>query len=234
VRWPPYILWVDLTAPQWQGAIHPAWANSRPEVRAAVPSSATRVLDIGCSTGLMGLELKKRGHVVVGVEVERALAQEAREHLDQLVIADVEAMARDNDDPGGPFDCIVLADVLEHLRDPWAVVRWADRLLAPSGCMVISVPNVRHLETIWTLVVRRWWPYKDVGIFDRTHLRFFARENLAELLVGTSLEIAEVRRQYMLRPRPEARLNRIARFFGDFGTLQFIVVARPRVGAQGG
>src|SRR5205823_9523972 len=144
----------------------------------------------------------------------------------RVVEGDVEAMAREREDPGAPFDCILLTDVLEHLRDPWAVVRWADGLLAAGGLVVVSVPNIRHAETFWTLLVRRWWPYKEVGIFDRTHLRFFARRNLPELFAGTALQIVEIRRQYMLRPRPEAKLNRLAPFLGELGTLQFIVTAR--------
>jgi 2-polyprenyl-3-methyl-5-hydroxy-6-metoxy-1,4-benzoquinol methylase len=191
-----------------------------------VPARATRVLDVGCSTGLLGAALRTEGHVVTGIEVDPALAQEAHSQLDEVIEGDVEVMASEGRDPGGPFDCIVLADVLEHLRNPWAVVRWAEGLLATDGTLVASVPNVRHAETFWSLLVRRRWPYKDVGIFDRTHLRFFARRNLPELFSGTSLEIVTMTRQYMLRPGTEGGLNRLAPFLGDLGTMQFIVTAQ--------
>jgi 2-polyprenyl-3-methyl-5-hydroxy-6-metoxy-1,4-benzoquinol methylase len=174
----------------------------------------------------MGAALRARGHQVVGIEFEPALAERAVANLDNVIVGDVELLARDGVDPGGPFDCVVFADVLEHLRDPWAVVRWGDGLLAPGGCIVVSVPNIRHLETFWTLAVRRWWPYKEVGIFDRTHLRFFARRNLPELFEGTSLRITDVRRQYMLSPSRGESFNKWASWLGDLGTMQFIVTAQ--------
>ena len=217
---------MDLSTPTWDGDVHPAYANPRPEVTAVVPRHAHRVLDVGCSVGSMGESLKQRGHEVVGIEYEAPLAARARERLDLVIEGDVEVMARDGADLGLPFDCVVFADVLEHLRDPWSVVQWGATLLADDGVMVVSVPNVRHLETFWQLVVRRRWPYHEVGIFDRTHLRFFARRNLPELFEGTSLRITSIDRSFLLSPFRSERVNRWAPWFGDLGALQFIVTAR--------
>jgi 2-polyprenyl-3-methyl-5-hydroxy-6-metoxy-1,4-benzoquinol methylase len=219
---------MDLTTPTFGGEVHPAYANPRDEVTVLIPSAARRVLDVGCSTGEMGAALKARGHHVTGVELDPELAAAARPRLDGLVEGDVESLARDGTVIGDPFDCVVFADVLEHLRDPWAVVRWGAAQVAPGGCLVISVPNVRHAKTFWTLAVRRRWPYDPVGIFDRTHLRFFARRNLPELVAGTGFEVAEVRRHHMLTTVHTSRWNRLARLLGDLGTLQFVVRAeRP-------
>lgn len=216
---------MDLGVPRLDGQVHPAYSTPRPEVTALVPHAARRVLDVGCSVGAMGAALIERGHEVTGIEYEPELAEQARLRLPRVIEGDVEEMARAGKDPGGPFDCICFADVLEHLRDPWVVVRWADGLLAPAGVIVASIPNVAHVETLWALLVRRVWPYKDVGIFDRTHIRFFARRNLPELFAGTSLRIRETRRVRMISLDPASRWNRFARYIGDFGTLQFIVVA---------
>ena len=207
--------------PMQDGRVHWAYDNPRDEVTVLVPPGATRVLDVGCSTGVMADALRRRGHEVTGIEFDPDLAALAGPRTDHLIIGDVEALAGRGDDPGGPFDCVVLADVLEHLRDPWTVSRWAARLLTPEGCLVISVPNIRHAETFWALAVRKRWPYKEVGIFDRTHLRFFARDNLVGLLAGTDMEITELRRYYLLT-HDQSRINRVARFLGDLGTLQFI------------
>ena len=222
---------MELATPMWEGEVHPAYANPRPEVAAMVPRRATRVLDVGCSTGHLGEALRAHGHHVTGIEYEPALVAEARKRLDKVVEADVEALATTGNGFDGEFDCIVFADVLEHLRDPWAVVRWGERHLAAGGAMVVSVPNIRHAETFWTLAVRGWWPYKEVGIFDRTHLRFFARRNLPELFDGTELEIREVRRVYRLRTNMNAKINRVARYLGDLGTLQFVLRAERKLAA---
>jgi 2-polyprenyl-3-methyl-5-hydroxy-6-metoxy-1,4-benzoquinol methylase len=183
----------------------------------------------------MGEALRHRGRHVVGVELDPQLAALARARLDQVVEGDVERLAREGADVGAPFDCVVCADVLEHLRDPWSVVRWAAGLLTPEGCLVISVPNIRHAQTLWNLAVRRRWPYRDVGIFDRTHLRWFARANLADLLGDTGLAVTELRRSYLFTLNYGSRWNRLAKYCGDLGTLQFIFRAeRDGSGGQRG
>lgn len=218
----------ELAVPRLGGEVHPAYANPRREVTALVPPSARRVLDVGCSVGAMGAALRARGAQVTGVELDAELAARAREVLDEVVEGDVEAMARDGALAGRAWDCVVFADVLEHLRDPWAVVAWGARLVAPGGSIVLSVPNVRHVKTLRALLQRRW-PYEAVGIFDRTHLRFFARRNLDDLVAGTGFELVEVRRHHLLSVhRPQAAVNRLAPLLGDLGTLQFVARAeRP-------
>jgi 2-polyprenyl-3-methyl-5-hydroxy-6-metoxy-1,4-benzoquinol methylase len=189
----------------------------------------TTVLDVGCSVGMMGERLAQSGVAVTGIEFDPLLAAEARTRLREVIEADVEGFAAAGNDLGGRrFDCVVFADVLEHLRDPWTVARWGAGLVEPGGSVVISVPNVRHAETFWALARRRRWPYKEVGIFDRTHLRFFARANLPDLLAGTGFEIAELQRSYRLKLEMDSKWNRFAPYLGDLGTLQFIFRAeRP-------
>jgi predicted TPR repeat methyltransferase len=213
---------LDLSTPTFEGEVHPAYANPRDEVTVLVPTGARRVLDVGCSSGVMGAALRAQGHEVTGLELDADLATSARTRLDRVVEGDVEALARDAVEVGGPFDCIVFADVLEHLRDPWSVVTWAATQVAPGGSLVISVPNIRHAKTFWALAIRRRWPYDPVGIFDRTHLRFFARRNLPDLVAGTGFSIVETRRHAMLTVRHTSRWNRLAPYMGDLGTLQFI------------
>ena len=95
--------------------------------------------------------------------------------------------------------------------------------------MIISVPNIRHIHLFWSVAVRRKWPYRDVGLFDRTHLRWFAFNNLDELLAGTGFRIAELRRSHRVLPE-QSKWDRLAPMLGDFGTLQFIFrAARPTV-----
>jgi len=219
---------VELGPPIYGGEVHAAYANPRDDVTALVPPGATEVLDVGCSVGVMGEALGARGHHVTGIESDPELASRARSRLDRVIEADVEALARDGGEVGGPYDCVIFADVLEHLRDPWAATRWGAGLLGPKGCLVISVPNVRHIQLFRSVFLRRAWDYADVGIFDRTHLRWFAYKNLPGLLEGTGLRIGELHRTFMIDLNPNARINRLAPHLGDFGTLQFVFRAeRP-------
>jgi 2-polyprenyl-3-methyl-5-hydroxy-6-metoxy-1,4-benzoquinol methylase len=221
---------MDLSAPIVDGVVHAAYANPRPEVAALVPASARRILDLGCSTGHLGATLLRSDREVLGVELEPRLAAEARTRLTGVVECDLEALASSAvpAELAEPFDCVIAADVLEHLRDPWSVVAWAADRLSPGGSLVVSVPNIRHLRTFWLLLVRRRWAYEPVGIFDRTHLRWFARANLPELLAGTDLQITQLTRTYQLMPRWESKVNKIAPLLGELGALQFVFRAeRP-------
>src|SRR4051794_1255470 len=134
-----------------------------------------RVLDVGCATGYLAAALRERGCTVVGIEADPDAAAQARAHCDAVVVGDVEApRTRAETAARGPFDVVMCADVLEHLRDPWEVLAWLRTLLAPGGRAVVSLPNIAH----WTgrrELLRGRFPQADHGLFDRTHLRFFTR-----------------------------------------------------------
>lgn len=218
---------MKLDPPVANGVVHCAYDNPRDEVIRLIPREARRILDVGCSTGAMGALLEERGRRVTGIEVDPGLAERARPRLHRVIEADVEALAGTGSRMDGSYDCVVLADVLEHLRNPWSVTRWAAAQLAVGGSMVISVPNIRHVRLISDVVLRQYWPYEEIGIFDRTHLRFFARRNLPQLLEGTGLSIQELRRSFALSLNPRSRWNHLAPYLGDFGTLQFLFRAGP-------
>lgn len=222
---------MDLSPPIRDGRIDAAYANPRDEVTVLIPKRAKRILDVGCSVGVMGEALERVGCEVTGIESFPALAEGARQRLSRVIQEDVEELCRRDGDVGGPFDCVVMADVLEHLRDPWSVVRWVSGLVDEGGSMVISVPNIRHIHLFWSMAVRRRWPYRDVGLFDRTHLRWFAFNNLEELLAGTGFEIVELRRSHRVLPNP-SRWDGLAPMLGDFGTLQFIFRAERLGGSS--
>jgi methionine biosynthesis protein MetW len=207
-----------------------AYTGSRPEVQTLVPSSARRILDLGCATGALGAALKERQRaIVVGVELDPAHAREAERRLDRVVVGDVEeVLAGGRLEPG--FDCIVAADVLEHLRDPWSALRRGVELLSAGGTVVVSLPNVRFFETFWQLGVRGRWPRRPHGIFDATHLRWFALRDARELLEQAGLRVEDVRP--LIRVRPGG--SRLDRLFGwlartpvaGFFAFQYVLVGR--------
>jgi SAM-dependent methyltransferase len=168
------------------------YVQARPEVAALVPPACRRVLDVGCGAGYLGRLLKERGHHVSGVELVPEAAAEAGRCLDEVVIADVEAGLPF--DPG-TFDAVIFADLLEHLVDPWRVLREAAALLTPGGVVVASVPNVQNLDVLRRLLRGRW-DYRERGILDRGHLRFFTLETIRELFTTAGLTITHVGHRY--------------------------------------
>ena len=172
-----------------------------------MPATARRVLDLGCAAGGLAALLKQRGPVeVVGVEHDAAYAAAARAHCDRVVHADVEAL-----DPAelGRFDCVVAADVLEHLVDPWTTLRRYAELLEPHGTAVVSLPNVAHWST-YAALARGTWPRNPEGIHDATHLRWFTLRDARELLAQAGLQPSAVER----RPRLIWRGSRLDDLLG--------------------
>ena len=106
--------------------------------------STKRVLDVGCSTGYFAEALTERGNEVLGVEYDEASATIARERGFEVLTADLETADLAAHFGAGSFDVVVYADVLEHLRDPFPVLRSTHDLLAPGGFVVISLPNIAH------------------------------------------------------------------------------------------
>jgi 2-polyprenyl-3-methyl-5-hydroxy-6-metoxy-1,4-benzoquinol methylase len=163
------------------------YQQPRYEVAALVPSDALRVLDVGCAEGILGQHLLERGAAeVVGIEQVAAVARRAETRLTRVLCGDVATV--DLPEDLGRFDCIIFADVLEHLADPVAVLRRFLPLLADGGTIVASIPNVRH-HAILHMLAEGHWSYQDSGIMDRTHLRFFTLKEIQALFDGLGLDI---------------------------------------------
>ena len=176
------------------------FGHARPEVMALVPSSARKVLDIGCGTGRLGEALKARQQAkVIGIELDEAAATVARMRLDGVIVGDVEQAVPDF--PPGSFDAIVCADILEHLRDPGGLLLKARSWLAPDGRLVASIPNVRHNSVVRSLLEGNW-TYEPAGLLDRTHLRFFTRREIEKLFCRAGFAIDELEMGGLPRGQP--------------------------------
>ena len=152
-----------------------AYTTQRLDIFQLVPSSARQILDVGCSNGALGRSLKaaQLDREVHGIEFDGGFAQEAAKHLDHVVKADLNLLDWQEAFAGHSFDCIIFADVLEHLVEPHRCLMQALRHLNPSGSIVVSLPNIRHISAMRTIFLKGRFPRLDRGIFDRTHLRWF-------------------------------------------------------------
>lgn len=166
--------------------------NSSQVIELELVGEGRRVLDVGCATGYLARALVAQGCQVSGVEYDPEAAEKARPTLEELVVADIEREDLAGLFPGRTFDAVVFGDVLEHLRNPEEVLRSAVGLLAPGGSIVISVPNVSHGSLRLALLQGRW-DYRETGLLDRTHLRFFTRDSLTTLLRSAGLVATDVR-----------------------------------------
>lgn len=138
---------------------------------AGLPSS--RILDLGCSSGLFAAHARAAGHEVTGVDCLELPG--ARERTDRFIQASLEDGIPA--EAGDGFDIIVAADVIEHLPRPGEILRDMHRVLRPGGRVLLSVPNFSH----WyprARVAAGLFGYDRRGILDETHLHFFTRATL--------------------------------------------------------
>ncbi len=154
------------------------------------------VLEIGCAAGHVTRAMAGQGCRVVGVEIDPPAAEVARQWAADVVVGDAdgtdvwEALGAH---PAAPFEVALFGDVLEHLRDPLSALRSAARLVAPTGTFVLSLPNVAHGDVRLALLSGSF-RYRDQGLLDRTHLRFFTKESMRELCHQAGLVIVETER----------------------------------------
>lgn len=178
-------------------AHYPDFAN--PELLEKIPLSAKTILDVGCARGALGADYLRRNPNarVLGIDMDAQAAEHARARIGEVFCGDVEAHPMPFDVPDG-IDCIIYGDVLEHLVDPWALLAAHVPHLAPSGTILVCMPNVEH----WSFAARLLagtFDYEEQGLFDKTHLRWFTPRTMARALADAGLELADI------APRPIAR-----------------------------
>lgn len=196
------------------------------------------VLDIGAADGSVARRLLERGCRVVGVEVEPEAAREAERFCEQVIVGDVEALDLSAAVDGARFHVVLLLDVLEHLHEPLATLKAAADLLKPGGRMILSVPNVTHAAVRLQLLSGRF-TYTDTGLLDRTHLHFFDRQGLEQLLAEAGLTVLDRMRTVAGVTETEIRIDpatfqaetmSVAMGDDDAETYQFVYVVVPGAG----
>jgi len=216
-----------------------AYTHVRQDIVALVPSEARKVLDLGCSDGTNGAVLKqlKPDRQVMGVEYSAELAAIASSRLDRVVHGSLDDERTLDALAAMRFDCVICADVLEHLVQPWATLRRLGPLLEPGATIVISLPNIRHISALMAIFWHGTFPRRNRGLFDDTHLRWFTLRNARELLGEAGFEIEVLRCALRVGDKGGGRINRLLnRWLGptapkiapvrEFLTYQFELRAR--------
>lgn len=199
-----------------------------------------RLLDVGAAQGDLAHMLTQRGYVVTAIEGDPGLAAMARGKCREVVVADLD---RPLPNLQCPFDVVVCADVLEHLKNPLVALLEITRLLKPDGSIIISVPNIAHLWVRLQMCFGRF-EYTERGILDATHVRFFTLASFRRLLGEAGLEILEltatpVPLPLVVRERYHGRLlalvhtvnAALAQAWKTMLAYQFVALTRRRVSA---
>jgi cyclopropane fatty-acyl-phospholipid synthase-like methyltransferase len=154
--------------------------------------SGARVLDVGCGRGNLGAYLQQQhDSKVTGLEIIEENFKIASAVLHEAHLGDIESM--DISTLGRHYDYVIFSDSLEHMLEPQAVLERVKNLIADGGRLLISMPNVRNFRVTMPLIFRDQWEYRDEGLLDRTHLRFFTGTSICKLLEHCGYRVEEVR-----------------------------------------
>lgn len=201
--------------------IPPYYNFPRPEIQALVPRTAKKILDLGCASGRLGMELKKRqGCTVEGVDINPEMLKHAEKRLDCTHHANLDTL--DWSKLKGPYDCIILGDTLEHLINPWKVLHEANKLRAHDGVIVASIPNIAHPRIVENLK-KGLFRYEPYGICDSDHKRFFTRSSITQMFSQEELKITHLK-PYPLPEDPQAFLIKAKPTDGGYAKPQVTII----------
>jgi 2-polyprenyl-3-methyl-5-hydroxy-6-metoxy-1,4-benzoquinol methylase len=209
--------------------------NERPEgghtrlLALALADGPGRVLDIGCSSGYLAGPLVAAGCTVVGVELDPIAGEEARAICEEVVVGDVEELDLPFDETS--FDVVLCGDVVEHLRDPRAMLERVRPLLRKDGRLVLTTPNVANWSIRLSLLGGRW-RYTERGILDRTHTHLFTRKTLVETVSDAGYRVVTLDHTAPVplvgTPAVERAAHVIASVRPSLFAYQFLLAATPR------
>ena len=149
-----------------------------------------RILECGCGPGHMTRVLVEHFRCeVIGIEIDKEAAKEAEIFCHRVICGDLDILNLEECLGEKKFDVVMFADVLEHLKDPGRSLKQAHKILAPDGHVVVSIPNIAYAGLLADLLQGRF-RYREKGLLDATHLRFFTAEGLRELLTKKGYFIA--------------------------------------------
>lgn len=183
---PPFIL--DFSVP-----LYPYWEDVNEGILNQLPQAKPNqlVLDVGCGRAALGAAIKQKGYQVWGVEQEPAALEKAAPRIDKVIPADLHDIAAVGNALGGMLvDYVIFSDVLEHIYDPIGVLRLYLKFLKPGGKVLVSVPNIANWEARLKLLFGIFG-YRDSGVMDRTHVRFFTHKTAAKMVESAGLTVVE-------------------------------------------
>lgn len=216
----------------------PAHEIHNPDLLNVIPKDARFLVEVGCSSGALAREFKKisPSSRYVGFEIDENYVTLAKRYCDEVMHADIESIDDKAWEKFRGADCFIFGDTLEHLKDPWRILKKICGLISPKGAVVCCIPNAQH----WSLQVKLNigdFRYQESGLLDRTHLRWFTRQTMVELFKDAGFDVGAIYPRIFNEPQKEKflpLLKKISEAAGanseiaslDALALQFIVVAK--------
>ena len=201
------------------------YRGQRPDLMRLIPKGTRSLLDVGCGEGGASFDAKQLFDLefTAGIELFEDAAEKAREVLDEVLTINIEQTPLPYSD--NKFDCILCADVLEHMIDPWASLRSLRRVLSPNGILIASIPNIANLHVV-KKIIRDRFEYEENGILDKTHLRFFTLHTIKKMFADCGYEIVGIDRNLSRNFFMQFAYLWSFGYFKEGDTFQFLITAR--------
>lgn len=157
-----------------------------------IPNNCKRVVEVGSSSGALAREYKKLnpGCHYTGIEIDPKYAALSKRFCDAVLHASIESLDENSFNSLFPSDCWVFADVLEHLVDPWSLLKRIRGKISSETPVVVCLPNMQHWSIQAKINCGRFI-YEDAGLLDRTHLRWFTRLTIIDLFQSSGFRVVE-------------------------------------------
>lgn len=155
------------------------YQHNRDEMLKYIPVKSQKILEVGCGNGAFGKLVKEKIKCEYwGIEPDSRFTEVAKQNLDFFL-----NLTFDNeiDLPTNAFDLIVFNDVLEHVLYPEEIIQTCKKFLKNEGCILSSIPNIRHIPYLYRLFYLGEFEYELSGIMDRTHFRFFTFKSVKRM-----------------------------------------------------
>lgn len=206
------------------------FGNARKDIAPLLPPTVGHVLEVGCGSGatLAWLQRELGCDSTTGIELFAGAAEKAQTQVNSVLCGPAEEMLQQLP-AGKQFDLVLCLDVLEHMVDPWSFLDALVLRMRPGGLMIVSLPNIRFVGVVAPLLLRGQWRYREDGVLDRTHLRFFTRKTALELVEGAGLDIVDQRGNAPPGRTGVGKLDQATfGLFKEFTAYQWLVSARRR------
>lgn len=162
--------------------------NVRHEMLKYLPQNVKTVVEVGCGDGAFAKVVKENtGAEVWGVEYMKEEAAKAGKVIDKAFAGPIEDNLHKL--PEHYFEVAFFNDVLEHLTDPYKVLAEFRKKMSPGGIVISSIPNIRYHNALIPILVKKDFKYRDYGVMDRTHLRFFTGKSICRMFEEQGYEI---------------------------------------------
>ena len=223
----------------------PLHHDFNPDLLRLLPPNAARIVEVGCSSGALAkayLAAHPRCEYI-GVETDPAYADVARHVCTRVLTGDIEHLDEAAFASCFPSTCWVFGDVIEHLYDPWALLKRIRSRLGPDTSVVACIPNAQHWS-VQARLNRGAFRYEDTGLLDFTHIRWFTKTTIGELFESCGFRIVEGGGRVFDEPARESVLAGIRAMANATGAdaeeavsnaipIQWVLRAVPDVPAHG-